>query len=72
MVTGNTNATSIMIGERAADFCLGKPPLAPANEPLLDQSKMENEPAVALHGRSQRFVKDAAERPRIALLVIHR
>ncbi|MEZ5923822.1 MAG: choline dehydrogenase [Hyphomicrobiaceae bacterium] len=33
VVTANTNATCIMIGERAADFMLGKPALAPDNAP---------------------------------------
>ncbi len=34
IVAANTNATSIMIGERAADFILGRPPLPPAQVPL--------------------------------------
>ncbi len=33
IVTANLNATVIMIGERAADFLLGKPQLAPDNAP---------------------------------------
>lgn len=31
VVTANTNATTIMIGERASDFCAGKSPLTPSN-----------------------------------------
>ncbi len=33
VVTANTNATVIMVGERAADFMLGKPALSPDNAP---------------------------------------
>ncbi|MBP1887063.1 choline dehydrogenase [Ensifer mexicanus] len=33
VVTSNLNASAIMIGERAADFCLGRPQLSPSNEP---------------------------------------
>lgn len=33
VVTSNLNATAIMIGERAADFCLGRAQLSPSNEP---------------------------------------
>ena len=33
VIGGNTNAPSVMIGERCADFVLGKPPLAPADLP---------------------------------------
>lgn len=33
VVTSNLNATAMMIGERAADFCLGRPQLSPSNEP---------------------------------------
>ncbi|CCM80029.1 MULTISPECIES: choline dehydrogenase [Rhizobium] len=33
IVTSNLNATAIMIGDRAADFCLGRPQLSPSNEP---------------------------------------
>ncbi|MFC4625233.1 choline dehydrogenase [Daeguia caeni] len=33
VVTANTNATTIMIGERAADFCAGKPQLTPDEAP---------------------------------------
>lgn len=33
VVTSNLNASAIMIGDRAADFCLGRQPLSPANEP---------------------------------------
>ncbi|MGX5831790.1 choline dehydrogenase [Mesorhizobium sp. 43Arga] len=33
VVTSNLNASVIMIGERAADFCLGRPQLTPSNDP---------------------------------------
>ena len=33
VVTSNLNATAMMIGDRAADFCLGRPQLSPSNEP---------------------------------------
>ncbi|MWV26487.1 GMC family oxidoreductase [Aurantiacibacter rhizosphaerae] len=33
VIGGNTNAPSVMIGERCADFILGKPPLEPAQLP---------------------------------------
>ncbi|ACI59693.1 glucose-methanol-choline oxidoreductase (plasmid) [Rhizobium leguminosarum bv. trifolii WSM2304] len=33
VVTSNLNASAIMIGERAADFTLGRPQLSPSNEP---------------------------------------
>jgi len=33
IVTSNLNASTMMIGERAADFCLGRPQLSPSNEP---------------------------------------
>lgn len=33
VVTANTNATTIMIGDRAADFCLGQPSLAASDAP---------------------------------------
>ena len=34
ITTGNLNAPTIMIGEKGADFVLGKPPLAPSNAPF--------------------------------------
>ncbi|MGO4568733.1 choline dehydrogenase [Rhizobium sp. 2YAF20] len=33
IVTSNLNATAIMIGDRAADICLGRQPLSPSNAP---------------------------------------
>ncbi|RFB87551.1 choline dehydrogenase [Rhizobium leguminosarum bv. trifolii] len=33
VVTSNLNASAIMIGDRAADFCLGRSALSPSNEP---------------------------------------
>ena len=33
IVTSNLNASAIMIGDRAADFCLGRPQLSPSNAP---------------------------------------
>ncbi|TCM65748.1 choline dehydrogenase [Rhizobium sp. BK068] len=33
VVTSNLNASTMMIGDRAADFCLGRPQLSPSNEP---------------------------------------
>ena len=32
ITNGNLNAPSIMVGEKAADFVLGKQPLPPAND----------------------------------------
>ena len=39
VVGGNTNAPCVMIGERCADFVLGKPPLAPAVLPAESVAK---------------------------------
>ena len=36
VVTANTNATTIMIGEKAADIIAGKPPLEPLYVPVYD------------------------------------
>jgi choline dehydrogenase-like flavoprotein len=33
VIGGNTNAPSVMIGERCADFILGKPQMEPAQLP---------------------------------------
>ncbi|MGO4317916.1 choline dehydrogenase [Agrobacterium sp. MCAB5] len=33
VVTSNLNASAMMIGDRAADLCLGRPQLSPSNEP---------------------------------------
>ena len=36
VVTANTNAATIMIGEKAADIIAGKPPLEPLYVPVFD------------------------------------
>ena len=42
VVGGNTNAPCVMIGERCADFILGKPPLAPAKLPPESVARYKN------------------------------
>uniref|UniRef100_UPI003F497E9A choline dehydrogenase n=1 Tax=Ensifer adhaerens TaxID=106592 RepID=UPI003F497E9A len=41
VVTSNLNASAMMIGERAADFCLGRSQLSPSNEPYWVNPKWE-------------------------------
>ena len=39
--SANTNASVLMIGEKAADLILGKPPLAPENLPFYNVSAIQ-------------------------------
>ncbi|WP_420382284.1 choline dehydrogenase [Novosphingobium sp.] len=43
ITTGNLNAPSIMIGEKGADHILGRPMLAPANEPFYVHPEWETQ-----------------------------